>query len=143
MKLTHLLAAALLSISLPLFAHDDATLDHMKSPHGGQLRMAGPFHLELILEKGTALKEKAVVVYVTDHAGTLIPTAGTTAKITLLDNGKTEATLQPAGANSLKGVAKYIGNEKTKAIVSFTIQNETYQARFTPFAMMAMPMPMK
>ncbi len=29
-------------------AHDDAYLDTVKAPHGGQLRMAGVHHFELV-----------------------------------------------------------------------------------------------
>jgi hypothetical protein len=32
-------------------AHDDAYLDTQKAPNGGQLRMAGPYHYELVLAK--------------------------------------------------------------------------------------------
>ena len=32
-----------------VFPTDDATLDKMKTPHGGQMRMAGAYHFELVL----------------------------------------------------------------------------------------------
>jgi hypothetical protein len=50
--------------------HDNATLDAMMAPHHGQLRMAGPYHLELVLTRAAGASKTRVTVYVTDHAGT-------------------------------------------------------------------------
>jgi hypothetical protein len=51
MKLNTLILAAAALFAAPAFAHDDATLDAMAAPHGGQLRMSGAWHLELVLAK--------------------------------------------------------------------------------------------
>ena len=51
MKLNTLILAAAALFAAPAFAHDDATLDAMAAPHGGQLRMSGAGHLELVLAK--------------------------------------------------------------------------------------------
>ena len=51
MKLNTLVLAAAALFAAPAFAHDDATLDAMAAPHGGQLRMSGAYHLELVLAK--------------------------------------------------------------------------------------------
>ena len=51
MKLNTLILAAAALFAVPAFAHDDATLDAMAAPHGGQLRMSGAWHLELVLAK--------------------------------------------------------------------------------------------
>jgi hypothetical protein len=65
-----LLLSALAAVSRPTYAHSDDYLDSLPAPHGGQIRMAGPLHLELVIA------ERAVEVFVTDHAGTPRPTAG-------------------------------------------------------------------
>lgn len=120
-------------------AHSDAYLDTQKAPNGGQLRMAGVYHYELIVAKDSKeARDNPVVIYVTDHAGTKIPTAGASGTTTLLA-GKTKATLTltPDGDNRLKGVAKYASTPDLKAIVSITLAGKaTEQARFTPLAPM-------
>ena len=89
-------------------AHDDAYLDTQKAPKGGERRMAGPYHYELGLAKDAGeVKENPVVVYVTDHAGQRIPTAGAAGTATILAGKlKAAATLKPDGDNRMKGVAK-------------------------------------
>ena len=118
-------------------AHDDAYLDTQKAPNGGQLRMAGPYHYELVLAKDAGeVKENPVVVYVTDHAGQRIPTAGAAGTATILAGKlKAAATLKPDGDNRMKGVAKYASTPDTKAVVSITLAGkQPEQARFTPLA---------
>lgn len=118
-------------------AHDDAYLDTQKAPHGGQLRMAGPYHYELVLAKdATATQESPIVVYVTDHAGAKIPTSGAKGAATILSGKlKATATLQPDGDNRLKGTAKYAAAPDTKVVVSVTLAGKPpEQARFAPFA---------
>ncbi len=51
MKRFLLTLAAALAAATPALAHDDATLDAMQAPHGGQLRMAGAYHIELVLAR--------------------------------------------------------------------------------------------
>ncbi|MBK6631205.1 MAG: hypothetical protein IPG33_09170 [Betaproteobacteria bacterium] len=116
-------------------AHDDAYLDTQKAPNGGQLRMAGPYHYELVVVKGVNdVKENPVVVYVTDHAGQKVPTAGASGTATILAGKlKATATLQPDGDNRMKGVAKYVSSPDMKVVVSVTLAGkQTEQARFTP-----------
>lgn len=119
----------------PAWAHDNAYLDTVKAPHGGQLRMAGPVHLELVLSK-TPLEatEKAIAVYVTDHAGKPQATAGASGTITIL-SGKTKVSvaLKPDGDNKLSAQATYAATPDLKAIVSVTMAGQpAQQARFTP-----------
>lgn len=138
---TALLGIALSLSATPAFAHTDEYLDTLDARHGGQLRMAGPYHFELVLARdGESTKEKAgekpVLVYVTDHGDTPIPTAGATGTVTLL-SGKTRetVTLAPDGDNRLRGVGRYAAGADLKAIVSITRPGEpAEQARFTPFA---------
>jgi hypothetical protein len=118
-------------------AHDDAYLDTQKAPNGGQLRMAGPYHFELVLDRNaTPAQESPIVVYVTDHAGTRISTAGAKGSATVLAGKlKTTAELKPDGDNRLKGAAKYVAAPDMKVVVSVTLAGkQPEQARFTPFA---------
>jgi hypothetical protein len=118
-------------------AHSDDYLDGMKAPNGGQLRMAAVYHYELVVAKdGKEAQDKPVLVYVTDHAGTKIPTSGASGTATILA-GKAKATvaLVPDGDNRLKGVGKYASTPDMKAVVSVTLAGKAAeQARFTPLA---------
>lgn len=117
------------------YAHSDAQLDEAKAPNGGQLRMAGPLHLELVLDKtGGDARARPVAVYVTDHAGQPLPVAGATGTVTLMI-GKTRVSvpLKAEAGNRLAGSASYVAGTGTKAVVSVTMPGqETQQARFTP-----------
>jgi hypothetical protein len=121
----------------PALAHDDAYLDTLKAPHGGQLRMAGPNHYELVVVKNSkTARENPIVVYVTDHAQNSIDVQGArgTAKMTA---GKLKATstLSPDGGNRMKGFAKYASTPGMTVEVTITLpggQAET--ARFTPLS---------
>ena len=139
-RITAILATAF-SLALgasAALAHDDATLDIMNAPHGGQLRMAGIYHFELVVVKDAkGATTNSVLVYVTDHVGQKIATTGAIATATLL-TGKTKATttLQPDGDNRLKGVAPYVSSPDLKAVVSVTLKGaQPEQARFTPLAL--------
>ncbi|HAU57106.1 MAG TPA: hypothetical protein DCW87_05765 [Comamonadaceae bacterium] len=116
-------------------AHDDAHLDTQKTHNGGQLRMAGAYHLELVVDKSTPqAADKPVVVYVTDHAGQKVPTQGTTGNVTILAaKGKASVALVPDGDNRLKGTGRYASTPDMKAIISFTAKGQSPEtARFTP-----------
>ena len=105
------------------FAHSDEYLDTQKTPNGGQLRMAGVYHFELVVAKDSKeAKDNPVVVHVTDHAGTKVPTAGASGTVTILaDQAKAAVTLAPDGDNRLKGVGKYASSSDMKAVVSITL----------------------
>lgn len=123
-------------------AHDDAYLDGLTAPHGGQIRMAGAHHLELVLDKTAKGEQPAPVdVYVTDHAGTKQDTAGASATATLLSAGhKVTVPLKPAGDNRLSGRAPYAASTDLKAVVTVTMPGEdAQQARYTPLASHAKP----
>jgi hypothetical protein len=124
------LLAALLFAATPVFAHDDATLDAATAPHGGQLRMAGIHHFELIVDAKTG----SLLVYVTDHAGSKTAVAGATGSATLLSGSiKTALELKPDGDNRMKGVGTYSAAPGVKVIVSITLPGQAAaQARFTP-----------
>ena len=142
MKIISLAAmlAGLLTMALsaaPAFAHDDANLDAVKTPNGGQLRQAGPYHYELVtVREGKDAKESPVVVYVTDDSGKKVSTAGASGTATILSGKvKATATLLPDGDNRMKGDAKYASISGMKVVVSIALSGkQPEQARFTPLA---------
>lgn len=135
--LWQLLLSAGLLLSFSARAHDDAYLDTLTAPHGGQLRMAGAHHLELVMVKNSpTAKDNPIIVYVTDHAGTPVSTQGAKASVTILaGKRKISSALQPDGDNRLKGQALYASTPDIKAVISVTLAGQDpQQARFTPLA---------
>jgi hypothetical protein len=117
-----------LALSPAAWAHSDEYLDTLKTPHGGQLRMAGAFHYELVV------KPDAITVYVTDHADSKQDTKGASGTATVL-SGRTKASIKlaPAGDNTLKGAGKFDLDPEMKVVVSITMAGkQPEQARFTP-----------
>lgn len=76
----------------PVGAHSDEYFDARPAPHGGQIRMAGPLHLELCREA------RQVVVYVTDHLEQPLPTSGGHAMLRIAGSAQPLA-LPAAGEN--------------------------------------------
>ena len=110
MNLRHYaLLAALAGVCATASAHTDEYLDTVAAPNGGQLRMAGAWHFELVVAKNSPeARENPVVVHVTDHAGAKVPTAGATGTATILAGRvRAQVTLVPDGDNRMKGFAKY------------------------------------
>ena len=129
--------AGLTFVAGAALAHDDAWLDTQPSANGGQTRMAGAYHFELVVARDSKeVKENPVLVYLTDHAGNKLPSAGAKGSVTLLAGKiKASVTLQPDGDNRLKGFAKYASEPNMKAVVSVTLAGkQPEQARFTPLA---------
>lgn len=117
-----------LALSLAAWAHTDEYLDTVKTPHGGQLRMAGALHYELVVSPN------AITVYVTDHADNKQVTKGAAGTATVL-SGRTKASLklEPAGDNLMKGTGKFDLDPDMKVVVSITMAGkQPEQARFTP-----------
>lgn len=138
-RITSILFATLVLASgaTTALAHDNATLDALKSANGGQLRMAGIYHYELVVSKDAKeAKEYPVLVYVTDHAGVKIPTADASGTATILaGKQKFSVALKPDGDNHLKGFATYMSTPDMKVVVSITLPGkQPEQARFTPLA---------
>lgn len=130
-------AAALLALcASPAFAHDDAYLATQKTPNGGQLRMAGPYHYELVAGRsGNASTDGAVLVYVTDHAGVPVKTQGAQG-VARVVAGKERSTVEllPDGGNRMRGAAPLRGwTTDADVVVSITIAGaQPAQARFAP-----------
>ncbi len=130
MKLMQLFLAAIIVTTLnnPVIAHTDDMLDKMPSVHGGQTRMAGPYHFELVAGAN------AVDLYITDHANNAKDASKATVQATLLD-GKTLKKLNFSfvKANQLQAKETLSKNEKLQLVVIVTMPNEApQQAKFTP-----------
>lgn len=117
----HLAALLTVLLSQPLMAHDNATLDAMSAPNGGMIRMAGSYHLELVLQS------KQARVYVTDHAGKPIATQGSSAELTLMGKTRQQIRLQPAGNNLLHGVSPELNENTYQAILRLSRPGEKEQ----------------
>ena len=121
------------------FAHTDEYLDTVVGPNGGQLRMAGAYHFELVLAKDAkAGAASPVKLYLLDHGNNPQPAKDAKATVLIVSGKqKAKADLSPAQANLLSGSAAYTASEDLKAVVNISIKTEhgevTEQAMFTPF----------
>lgn len=119
-------------------AHSDAELDARQTAHGGQLRMAGGLHLELVLARdGDAAQPRPVTVHVGNHADEPLPVAGGQATVTLLAPKMTpvRVELTPDGPSRLSGRAVYPDDPALKAVVRISLPDQpTEQVRFEPLA---------
>ena len=122
--------AAPLIIFQPAWAHTDESLDAMSSPHGGQVRAAGPYHLELVAKDGE------LVLHVTDHAGQEIKTDGGEGKANIQQDkagSKITVKLEPSPQNMLTGNGEFQVNPETVIVVFVKLpEQEAYGAKFTP-----------
>ena len=121
---------AALMLLQPVWAHTDASLDAMPSPHGGQVRAAGPYHLELVAKEG------ALVVHVTDHAWQAMKTDGGEGKATIQQGkagSRITVKLEPSQQNMLTGNGEFLVTPETVIVVFVKLpEQEAYGARFTP-----------
>jgi hypothetical protein len=109
------------------FAHTDEALNKNPGPHRGQMRMAGPYHLELVAGKDE------LTLYVSDHADTAIESAGGSAKA-ILTSGKKRyvIVLMPAGENVLKGSGEFKLTKSTNVSMLVKLPaGEPQRAQFT------------
>lgn len=124
------LISVALAVSLPAGAHTDEYFDSNSAPHGGQMRMAGPYHLELVTN------EKEVVLYVTDHSDNKVNTEGGVGKAAIQigkAKPKTSVKLAPAGDNMLRGSGDFSVTPETVVIVFLKLpEHEAQSVRFTP-----------
>lgn len=126
--LRSLLLAAALLVSAPALAHTDEWFDSHPPASGGQIRMAGPYHFELMPQQG----KDGILVNVTDHGDKKVATAGWSAHAVVLSGGKkTRVTLKPAGDNTLRGAGQF--GADAKIVISVKDQGgHGYSARFSP-----------
>jgi len=122
--------AATLIIFQPVWAHTDEQLDTMSSPHGGQVRAAGPYHLELVVKDGE------MVLHVTDHIGQEINTDGGEGKANIQQDkagSKITVKLEPSQNNMFTGSGEFQINPETVVVVFVKLpEQDAYAARFTP-----------
>jgi len=121
---------ATLMVSQPVWAHTDESLDAMPSPNGGQVRAAGPYHLELVAKHGE------LVLHVTDHANKEISTTGGEGKAHIQQGdavSKIKIKLEPSQNNTLAGSGEFQINPETVIVVFVKLpEQDAYAARFTP-----------
>jgi hypothetical protein len=122
--------AATLIMFQPVWAHTDESLDAMPSPHGGQVRAAGPYHLELVAKDGE------LVLHVTDHAWQAIKTDGGESKANIQQDkagGKMTVKLEPYQQNMFTGNGEFRINPETVIVVFVKLrEQDAYGARFAP-----------
>jgi hypothetical protein len=122
--------AAPLIIFQPVWAHTDEQLDTISPPHGGQVRAAGPYHLELVVKDGE------LVLYVTDHADNEIKTIGGEGKANIQQDktgSKITVKLEPSQNNLFMGSGEFQINPETVIVVFVKLpEQDAYAARFTP-----------
>jgi hypothetical protein len=122
--------AAPLIMFQPVWAHTDEQLDTISSPHGGQVRAAGPYHLELVV------KDRELVLYVTDHADNEIKTIGGEGKANIQQDkigSKITVKLEPSQNNLFMGSGEFQINPETVIVVFVKLlEQDAYAARFTP-----------
>jgi hypothetical protein len=132
MKMTKTIPAlvlgTLLTLSPSAWAHTDEYFESVDAPHGGQLRMVGPYHLELVAKDGE------LTVYLTDHADNKLSTGGGLGKATVeTGQTRTQVSLHPVGDNVLKGSGAFTLTAETVVIVFFRLPDQDgHSARFMP-----------
>ena len=127
MRAILLILPMLLTWSPPASAHSDQHFDSMQTPHGGQIRMAGPYHFELVMGPSE------VSVYVTDHGDQPIETGGGSAKV-IITSGKKRyvVVLVPAGDNLLKGSGEFkLGKSNAVSVMVSLPGQEPQRATFS------------
>ena len=128
---TFLIGAAVAGVSAFAAAHTEEYFDSKDSTHGGQTRMAGPYHLELVA------KDKEIVLYVMDHADRDLSTAGGAGKATVQTGkakNKISVRLEPEAGNMLKGTGDFTVTPETVVTVFVELPGqEATAARFVPF----------
>jgi hypothetical protein len=110
-------------------AHSDAHFDQNPAPHGGQVRMAGPYHLELVLGKNE------VTLYLTDHGDSPVDATGGSGKAILTTGRRKRSTvvLEHAEGNMLRGVGEFTATSATTVTVIVKLPDqEPQQAQFKP-----------
>ena len=101
----------------------DETHAH-KSPHGGTVRTAGTYHIELVQQAG------AVHVYLLDGKEATVATAGTTGSVMLLTTANKTSTVALTSTGDHFVAAVPAGTTLRTAIVSLKASGKSLSARF-------------
>ncbi|AEJ03270.1 hypothetical protein Nit79A3_3550 [Nitrosomonas sp. Is79A3] len=128
--ITSILLSAMVMLSHLVWAHTDVYLTTVEAPHGGQLRAAGPFHLELVARDGE------LTLYVTDHRDIPIPVQGGHGKANIQagkDGERIAVSLKPENGNIMRASGAFKITPDTSIAIFIAIpEYETQGARFTP-----------
>jgi hypothetical protein len=111
------------------WAHSDAYFDQTAAPHGGQVRMAGPYHLELVMGKND------VTLYLTDHSDQPVDATGGSGKAIITTGKKKRYTvvLEHAEGNMLKGSGEFTASPSSIVTVIVKLPDqEPQRAQFKP-----------
>ena len=103
-------------------AHTDEYFDKHPGPHGGQIRMAGPFHMELVVDS------RQLSLHVTDHGSEPVATEGGSAKA-IITSGKNRfvVLLKPLGVNVLEGAGDYRLGSYNEILVMLALPDQAVQ----------------
>lgn len=136
MRITAFLCA--MAVSLTVGAHTNEILSKRAGPHGGQLRVAQQYHVELALSIGE------VAVWVTDHADNPQTTEGANAQaIVHYGRERVVVDLKPAGDNRLSARDRRLrADPNARIVLNLTMAGQApVQARFAPVPAQAKPAP--
>lgn len=113
----------LAALSPRVHAHNDEYFDSRPAPHGGQVRMAGPVHLELVV------RGDEVTLYMTDHADKPVSTDNGSAKVIIRASKKNRfvVVLRPAGDNVLRGAGEFKLGKRNDVTVLVTLPGQDAQ----------------
>jgi hypothetical protein len=102
--------------------------DSRSPAHDGDIRLAGPLWLELVVGKSS------LTVYVTDRLGTPVDTSGAKGSATVHTDGKaTHIELKPTGGNRLAGRGRLKLKRSTVVFVTADLRGrKPYRAVFRP-----------
>lgn len=105
-----------------------ANASRPRPTHGGDVRMAGPFWLELVVAKSS------LIVYVSDRSGIPVDTSRGKGTATAHTDGKgTRIELRPAGGNRLAGTGKFKLKHSTVVFITADLRGEKpHRAVFRP-----------
>jgi hypothetical protein len=119
---------ALLLCSGTALAHDNAFFDTHATAHGGQVRMAGAYHVEAVLE------QKKLVLYVTDHADQPQSTNGWQGRVTVLNGTQvSRLALNSAGDNRLRSDTSVSFGADARMVVLLQLPDaEVLELSYTP-----------
>jgi len=104
-------------------------MDMKPAPHGGELKDAGKYQVEMIAE--LFLKEDQLIFYLYKGNLKLISTEGITGTITLTYNDGTNSTEPLFSKGSSHFVAQLENKEAFQCVVSFLIKDKTFSAVFS------------
>jgi len=110
----------LAGLSAGVYAHSDEFFENRPTPHGGQVRMSGPVHLELVVSGDVA------TVYLTDHADKIVNTDNGSAKVIIRPGKKNRfvVVLRPAGDNVLRGAGDFKLGKRNDVTVLVTLPGQ-------------------